>query len=138
MMMNFRKTVTLLAASALTIGIGAAMASAPKSVPKTALRCGWFDNPTPQNASLIDRDGEWVISVQGGHASTGDWPPKFKPSQWVRTNAGSYGYGCACFNVSVDKEASQITHIASAYARPLSACRNDKALKASEPYNPLK
>lgn len=138
MIMNFRVTVALLALSSLSIGIGAVSASAPKSVAKTALRCGWFDNPTPQNATLTDHDGEWTISAQGGHASSGAWPPKFKASQWVRTNAGSYGYGCACFRVSVDKEASQITHIASAYARSLSACRSDKALKASEPYNPLK
>jgi Protein of unknown function (DUF4087) len=138
MMMNFRMCLALLAASALSTAIGAALAAPPKPDAKSALRCGWFDNPTPQNASLIDRDGEWAISVQGGHASSGAWPPKFKASQWVRTNAGSYGYGCACFKVSVDKEATQITHIASAYARPLSACRNDKALKASEPYNPFK
>ena len=137
-MLNFRMTATLLAAISLSVGVNAATTAAAKSDAKTALRCGGFDNPTPQNASLTDRDGEWIISVQGGHASSGEWPPKFKPSQWVRTNAGSYGYGCACFRVSVDKEASVITHIASAYARPLSACRSDKALKASEPYNPLK
>lgn len=137
-MTRLRIPITFLVAAALLMSAHATTTAAPKPVAKTALRCGWFDNPTPQNASLTDRDGEWTISVQGGHATSGNWPPKFKPSQWVRTNAGSHGYGCACFKVSVDKEASQITHIASAYARPLSACRNDKALKASEPYNPLK
>lgn len=28
-------------------------------------RCGWFHNPTPNNATLTDRDGEWVVSTQG-------------------------------------------------------------------------
>ena len=123
-MLNFRMTATLIAAISLSVSVNAATTAAAKSDAKTALHCGWFDNPTPQNASLTDRDGEWL--------------PKFKPSQWARTHAGSYGYGCARFRVSVDKEASLITHIASAYARPLSACRDDNALKASEPYNTLK
>ncbi|HET7863945.1 MAG TPA: DUF4087 domain-containing protein, partial [Burkholderiaceae bacterium] len=36
-----------------------------------ALRCGWFDNPTPGNATLVDRDGEWTIGLQGGHQASG-------------------------------------------------------------------
>jgi hypothetical protein len=30
-------------------------------------RCGWFSNPTPGNAWLKDRDGEWTIGTQGNH-----------------------------------------------------------------------
>ncbi len=30
-------------------------------------RCGWFDNPTPANYSLYDKDSEWIIGVQGGY-----------------------------------------------------------------------
>jgi hypothetical protein len=94
---------------------------------KAETRCGWFDNPTPANASLHDREGEWVISVQGGHQAEGDWP-SFAPKQWVETN-GHYGYGCACMSVRVDRETHRVTEIVSARARPLSACRRDKALK---------
>jgi hypothetical protein len=41
---------------------------------KTQTVCGWFENPTPGNASLQDRTGEWVIGIQGGHQDEGDWP----------------------------------------------------------------
>ncbi len=63
-------------------------------------RCGWLSNPTPANISLYDRDGEWIIGVQGGYQVEGEWEfPDFKPGQWVITNAGSYGYGCACLRL---------------------------------------
>jgi len=90
-------------------------------------RCGWFSNPTPANASLHDRDDEWIIGVQGGHQAEGDWP-EFAPKQWVETNV-HYGYGCACLSVEVDRESGRVLEIKSARARPLSACRRDKALK---------
>ena len=35
-------------------------------------RCGWFSNPTPSNAFLSDRHGEWIIGLQGGHQAKGD------------------------------------------------------------------
>jgi len=90
-------------------------------------RCGWFSNPTPANASLHDREAEWVVGVQGGHQAEGDWP-SFGPKQWVETNV-HYGYGCACMTVEVDRESGKVLKINSARARPLSACRRDKALK---------
>ena len=90
-------------------------------------RCGWFSNPTPANASLHDRDDEWIVGVQGGHQAEGDWP-SFGPKQWVETN-GHYGHGCACLTVEVDRESGRVLVIKSARARPLSACRRDKALK---------
>ena len=90
-------------------------------------RCGWFSNPTPANASLHDRDDEWIVGVQGGHQAEGDWP-SFGPKQWVETN-GHYGHGCACMSVEVDRESGRVLEIKSARARPLSACRRDKALK---------
>lgn len=37
-------------------------------------RCGWFENPTPVNATLTDRDGMWEIGTQGGYQAKGDWP----------------------------------------------------------------
>src|SRR5258705_12486965 len=68
-------------------------------------RCGWFVNPTPGNVWLYDREAEWTIGVQGGHQVDGDWPwPAFKRGQWVRTNAGSYGYGCACLDLRVNQQ----------------------------------
>ena len=90
-------------------------------------RCGWFSNPTPANAWLWDREGEWIIGIQGGFQADGDWPD-FKPSQWVRTN-GNYGYGCACLNVRVNKKTHEILEIKSSRARTLGQCRKDPGLR---------
>ena len=94
---------------------------------KSEMRCGWFSNPTPGNASLHDRDGEWIIGVQGGHQADGDWPA-FSAKQWIETNV-HYGYGCACMRVQVDRATENVIKIESAKARPLSACRRDRALR---------
>jgi hypothetical protein len=90
-------------------------------------RCGWFSNPTPGNAWLDDRHGEWIIGTQGGHQAEGDWPT-FTAKQWVKTN-GNYGYGCACMRVSVNRENHHVLEIKSATARALSVCRRDRSLK---------
>jgi hypothetical protein len=90
-------------------------------------RCGWFSNPTPANASLYDREGQWTIGAQGGYQAEGDWP-SFGPKQWVETN-GHYGHGCACLRLRVDHEKGEVIKIESARARPLSACRRDGSLK---------
>ena len=89
-------------------------------------RCGWFHNPTPGNATLTDRDGEWVISTQAGPEAEGDWPV-FTDAQWKKTN-GHYGHGCACMKVVVDRREQRVLRIASATAKPLKACREDRAL----------
>ena len=113
--------------------IGAAFVSGqPRSsltpeVEKSETRCAWFSNPTPANASLHDRDAEWIIGVQGGYQAEGDWPD-FAPKQWIETNV-HYGYGCACLRVRVDRETHRVIEIESAKARPLLACRNDRKLK---------
>lgn len=102
----------------------------PAGVPaaqESVTRCGWFENPTPANASLLDREAEWVVGVQGGHQAEGDWP-SFAKGQWVETN-GHYGYGCACLRVRADPETNRVIEIESARARPLSVCRRDRALK---------
>jgi hypothetical protein len=97
---------------------------------KFETRCGWLDNPTPQNVSLYDRDGEWILGTQGGYQVEGDWYlPNFKPRQWIVTNAGGYGYGCACLRLRVDNETNEILEVKSTRARPLSACRQDRSLK---------
>ncbi len=105
-------------------------AAAP-SLRAAETRCGWFENPTPANAWLVDADREWTISVQGGYQAEGDWP-EFSKSQWVKTNV-NYGYGCACMRVTSDSSKGRIIRILTAYAKPLSACRKDKALKGKEP-----
>lgn len=89
-------------------------------------RCGWFENPTPGNATLTDRDGEWEIASQGGHQADGDWP-EFADAQWVETN-GHHGYGCACMTVTGDEQAHTVSSISTATARPLAVCRSDRQL----------
>lgn len=119
-------SLSLFCVSALPFSLGAISNS---GAPET--RCGWFVNPTPANAWLIDADGEWTISVQGGYQAEGDWP-NFTKSQWIKTNV-NYGYGCACMKVTVNKADDKILRIISSFAKPISACRKDKALKGSEP-----
>ena len=96
-------------------------------------RCGWLSNPTPANMWLMDRDGQWIIGKQGGYQMEGDWDvPYFKPRQWILKNTGSYGYGCACLRVRVNKETREVLEIKSSRARPLSACRRDRSLRRWE------
>lgn len=116
----------LLLAGAALAGGQPTPAVAP-AAQKFETRCGWWDNPTPANASLLDREAEWVVSVQGGHQAEGDWP-SFGPKQWVETN-GHYGYGCACLRLRADRETQRVLEIERARARPLAACRRDRALK---------
>ena len=96
------------------------------------LRCGWFDNSSPGNASLFDKDGEWTIAMQGEHQAKGTWPPKFAPGQLVKTGGASYGYGCACLKMAVDSAAKQVNEIFSAKGVPLSVCRKDRSIAAVE------
>jgi hypothetical protein len=95
------------------------------------LRCGWFENPTPANAWFTDRQGAWLVGVQGGHQAEGDWPV-FKPWRWVRTN-GSHGYGCACLKLVTDPNTQFVTRIVSSSSRSLATCRRDPALQEPKP-----
>jgi hypothetical protein len=108
--------------------VAAAVAEAP--APGPVQRCGWLQNPTPANWWLVDRDGEWVLGVQGGHQATGlDELPDLTERDWVVTNGSSYGYGCACLTVEVDEGAKQITRIVGGVQqKPISACRADRRL----------
>jgi hypothetical protein len=92
-------------------------------------RCGWLSNPTPGNVWLYDRTGEWIIGVQSGYQAKGDWGPEFNPRQWVITNVGIYGYGCACLRLRVNKLTHEVLEIKSSRERPLAACRRDRSLK---------
>lgn len=116
----------------LLLVFAALVSAQPRKSPAPAVeqfetRCGWFSNPTPANASLHDREGEWIIGSQGGYQAEGDWP-SFKSGQWVATN-GNYGHGCACLRLRVNRETHEVIKIATARARPLAACRRDRALK---------
>jgi hypothetical protein len=97
--------------------------------PREQTRCGWFHNPSPNNASLIDRDGEWPIAVQGQFEAEGDWP-EFGKSRWVRNGNANYGYGCVCMRVMTDLNEHRITSILASTVKPLATCRRDKRLKA--------
>jgi len=97
------------------------------AVEQVETRCGWFSNPTPANASLYDRNGEWIIGVQGGYQAEGDWPA-FGPRRWVETNV-HYGHGCACLRLRVNRETHRVIAIQSGSARPLAACRRDRSLR---------
>jgi len=128
--------VVFLILTTVAFAYGQSKKPKPSAVNQFETRCGWFDNPTPGNFWLYDRDGEWTIGVQGGYQVEGDWDfPNFKPKQWIVTNAGSYGYGCACLQVRVDRETHHVLEIKSSRARPLSACRQDKFLKKWEEDN---
>jgi hypothetical protein len=125
----FRKfLLLLLPISALIAVMPVNRLSAQNQVEK---RCGWFQNPTPANAWLSDRDGRWLISTQGGYHTIGNWPPKFQPNQWIRTNVGSYGYGCTCMDVRVDRATNphRIIEIKSSQSQPLKVCRTDRYLR---------
>lgn len=91
-------------------------------------RCGWIQNPTPANWWLVDRDGEWTLSIQGGHQAAGmDEMPDMSTAGWVETN-GHYGYGCACLTVEADPASRRVLRLTDADPRPLAQCRSDRAL----------
>ncbi len=100
-----------------------------KSVPPAGeRRCGWLLNPTPGNFDLLDRDGLWTISSQGGYQAAGmDDMPDMTISGWIATN-GSYGRGCACMTTVTDKMRKRVVSFIAATPIPLARCRGDKAL----------
>lgn len=94
-------------------------------------RCGWLYNPTPANWYLIDKDGSWTISLQGGYQARGmDNLPTYNEKEYVKTN-GYYGYGCACMDVVTDKARLRISEIRGGESLPLSTCREDPNLPKS-------
>jgi hypothetical protein len=111
---------------------GWTIALAPMAARAASVRCGWLDNPSPGNASLHDKDGEWTIAVQGEYQANGDWPPAFRPGRWISRGPGSYGYGCACLTVELDPAEKKFLTILSGQTRPLSVCRKDSAIARIE------
>lgn len=93
-------------------------------------RCGWLHNPTPANWWLIDKDGRWIISAQGGYQAQGMGNiPNFDDQEYVKTN-GYHGYGCACLDVVTNDRESKIVSIQGGQQLPLNTCRTDPALPA--------
>lgn len=94
-------------------------------------RCGWYENPTPANHWLIDADGEWTLSVQGGQNAPGfiDLPAEaFEFEDWVKTNV-NYGYGCACITgVFGAASVGEVLRVTSMEPLTLSKCTSDPAL----------
>jgi len=121
--------LVLLATALIALGI-APWAAAVEKQAKATTRCGWFQNPTPGNAWLTDKDAQWIIGVQGGHQAEGDWP-EFNGQHWVSTNR-SYGYGCACMKLVADAQSREVQRIVSSTVRPLKACRQDPSLPKPE------
>jgi hypothetical protein len=124
MLKNFVRSLLILITFSLT-------GSLSYSQQRVETRCGWFENPTPANAWLVDKNGEWTIGIQGGYQADGDWP-NIPERQWVATN-NTYGYGCACIKGSFDRKQGRVINIVNSRARPLSACRGDAAIKRKEP-----
>ena len=92
-------------------------------------RCGWIHNPTPANWWLFDGEGEWTIGTQGGYQAPGlTLIPDLTQSEWVVTNRPTYGYGCGCAEVDVDRRNGQVSRIYRFSQRPLAVCRADPAL----------
>lgn len=111
----------------LTVTLLISVAGWSSSVCAAERRCGWFENPTPSNATLTDRDDAWEIATHGGYQAKGNWP-QFTGDQWVSSGIGNYGYGCACVTADTDAATHRMNNLTKATARPLSVCRMDKHL----------
>ncbi|MGL4239296.1 DUF4087 domain-containing protein [Tabrizicola sp.] len=95
-------------------------------------RCGWYDNPTPGNVFFDDADGSWTISTQGGPEALGfgdAYTTNFDDRERVVTNAGSYGYSCACVHGKFGPVGSgEVLKVTRLEGLPLSQCVNDPKL----------
>ena len=94
-------------------------------------RCGWLVNPTPNNLSLLDVDGEWTLSQQGAYeAEDIESLPARRDRDWVVTNGNSYGYGCTCLRVETTTEGDdrRVMRVFGGTTEPLSQCRRDRRL----------
>lgn len=92
-------------------------------------RCGWLQNPTPANWWLDDKDGSWTLSVMGERPVPGfDDLPDMTSGEWVVTNAGGHGYGCACIDMDVDESTGKVVRLYSAKVLSLKRCKTDRSL----------
>ena len=121
--MRLAAVFAMTALAALAVGTASAGA-------RTEKRCGYLSNPTPANWWLTDRDGEWIISAQGGYQAEGldVLPEDFYEEGWVRTN-GYYGYRCACLTVTTDRTEMRIRRILAGEPLTMKRCKADKAIR---------
>jgi hypothetical protein len=114
--------------NALALGAALFLAGTAGAADRTEMRCGWLDNPTPQNFSLRDRQGEWALAEQGGYVADGfDDMPDMSTGGQVLTN-GSHGSSCACITGVFDAREHTVAKVIKAVPRPLRQCRADKRL----------
>lgn len=126
--MRLLTMLLMTAAWVLPVSAGTVRGKSASGAGAVENRCGWFVNPTPANAWLIDRDGEWIIATQGGEQAEGDWPSPISETQWVSYGNGSYGHGCACMRVVTDRATMHVKRIVSSAGKPLAQCRRDRKL----------
>ena len=111
------------------LGTLLAIASATPAQAAPERRCGWLVNPSPGNWWLTDRDGEWVLSSQGGPEMPGmRLIPDMTTRGWVATN-GYYGHGCACLTLDT-APGRRVLRITAVQPLPLARCQADRALPA--------
>ena len=101
----------------------------PSKLSKPTRLCGWWDNPTPGNAWMHDRSGEWTIAMQGMFEANGDWP-HFKRGEQLPVGA-PHGHGCACITARVDRASRFVYSFTDAQALPPKVCRTDPGLKGT-------
>jgi len=99
-------------------------------------RCGWYHNPTPANHWLVDRDGEWTLSLQGSEPVPGFQDLTTDAfdfgDAWVKTN-GYYGYGCACIDgVFGPAGSGEVAAITRMQPIALARCERDPALPGAD------
>lgn len=108
--------------------LAAVLALPPGPAGAAERRCGWLHNPTPANWWLRDRDGEWVLSLQGAPPVPGmEGIPDMTTRGWVAVN-GHYGYGCACLTLETEPARRRVIRVLAAEPLPLARCRADRAL----------
>ncbi len=99
-------------------------------------RCGWLANPTPGNWWLTDADGTWILGVQGGYQTPGDYEIRgYDQNEWVTLypeGGPNYGHGCACLDVVVDHATKYILSVEDGFYQPLSVCEGDSKLAAPQ------
>lgn len=104
---------------------------APLSFAHAEIRNGWFYNFTPGNMTLIDRDGEWIIGVQGGFQA--EWQVEVdltaNEDESVLIN-GPHGYSCVSIDVTLDKKSKHILVIKEAKQLLLKKCLEDLDIPA--------
>jgi hypothetical protein len=114
--------------SALALATALLLAGAARAAGHPEMRCGWRDNPTPQNYWLRDRQGEWTLFEQGGYVADGfDAMPDMSTRGVVATN-GTHGYSCACITGVFDAQGHLVKKVIEAEPRPLRQCRADRRL----------